>query len=154
MIIFLFLIPFFSVAQQLSVVKYGVFDPLIIIKIESAVQEKGMTRKEADDRYNFYLNKGINLLTKKDNVMESHYRKVGVEDLDQLRNNMLKRKFPVEKIEASLGGMLRVISSAKAQKEEYQVRPLMESYFKDRLGLNNSQFNYIINLSKRIAQVR
>ena len=148
------LFPFMVSAQDSTIIrKYGVFDHATIEQIESLVSKGEMTRREADNRYVYYLQNNLNRLKKKETVIKKQFREVGVYDLDKIRNEMLIMDFPVEKIEASLGGMLRVIHSMKKEKDKYEISPRIESYFKERLELRNFHINYIIKKSKRISQV-
>jgi hypothetical protein len=151
--IFFILLPFLIKAQDSTIIrKYGVFDHATIQRIETSVRGGEMTREEADSRYLYYLQNNLNRLKKKDSVIKNQYGEVGVYNLDKIRNEMLNRNFPVEKIEASLGGMLRVVHAIKKEKDDYEISSRMESYFKERLGLRNYHINYIVKKSKEIAR--
>ncbi len=149
-----FLIPCLIFSQEVDIVKYGVFEPSVIILIEKKVQEGIITREDADNRYLNFLKTNTNKTKNNESVINNHFKKIGVDDLNQLRNEFLKRKFPVEQIEATLGGMLRLIHAMKKQQHAYQISPRLESYFKDRLGLKKSHINYIITKSKKLARIR
>jgi len=113
-------IPLIIFSKNGSIIKYGVFDPAVIISIEKEVQDGTLTRDEADARYSKFLKSNINRLENKETVINSHFKKVGVDNLDQLRNEMLDENIPVEKIEATLGGMLRIIKAMKKKGNEYE----------------------------------
>ena len=152
--VLILLFPLLISAQDSTIIrKYGVFDHATIERIESSVSSGVMTRREADSRYVYYLQNNLNRLKKNETVIKNQFREVGVYDLDKIRNEMLIMDFPVEKIEASLGGMLRVIHAMKKEKDKYEISPRIESYFKERLELRNFHINYIIKKSKRISQV-
>tara|TARA_X000001036_G_scaffold250162_1_gene233018 strand:- start:809 stop:1291 length:483 start_codon:yes stop_codon:yes gene_type:complete len=146
-------IPLIIFSKNGSIIKYGVFDPAVIISIEKEVQDGTLTRDEADARYSKFLKSNINRLENKETVINSHFKKVGVDNLDQLRNEMLDENIPVEKIEATLGGMLRIIKAMKKKGNEYEITPRLDSYFKIRLGLKKLHVNYIIRKSKKIARI-
>ena len=133
--------------------KYGVFDHATIKRIENLVRNGEMTRREADSRYVYYLQNNLNRLKKKESVIKSNFQEVGVYDLDKIRNEMLIMDFPIEKIEPSLGGMLRVIHAMKKAKNKYKISPRLKAYFRERLELESYHIDYIMKKSKKIAQI-
>ena len=133
--------------------KYGVFDHATIKRIENSVRNGEMTRREADSRYVYYLQNNLNRLKKKETVIKSNFQEVGVYDLDKIRNEMLIMDFPIEKIEPSLGGMLRVIHAMKKAKNKYKISPRLKAYFRERLELESYHIDYIMKKSKKIAQI-
>ena len=133
--------------------KYGVFDHATIKRIENSVRNGEMTRREADNRYVYYLQNNLNRLKKKESVIKSNFQEVGVYDLDKIRNEMLIMDFPIEKIEPSLGGMLRVIHAMKKAKNKYKISPRLKAYFRERLELESYHIDYIMKKSKKIAQI-
>ena len=50
--------------------KYGVFDHATIEQIESLVGKGELTRREADNRYVYYLQNNLNRLKKKETVIK------------------------------------------------------------------------------------
>ncbi len=153
MLIFFLIFSFLLGNQDSTVIrKYGVFDHATIQRIEMSVREGEMSREEANSRYLYYLQNNLNRLKKKESVIKSKFREVGVYDLDKVRNEMLSYNFPVEKIEASLGGMLRVLHAMKKEKDKYEFAPKLESYFSERLGLKKYHIDYILKKSKKIVQ--
>jgi len=133
--------------------KYGVFNHATIKRIENSVRNGEMTRREADTRYVYYLQNNLNRLKKKESVIKSNFQEVGVYDLDKIRNEMLIMDFPIEKIEPSLGGMLRVIHAMKKAKNKYKISPRLKAYFRERLELESYHIDYIMKKSKKIAQI-
>ena len=108
--------------------KYGVFDHATIKRIENSVRNGEMTRREADNRYVYYLQNNLNRLKKKESAIKSNFQEVGVYDLDKIRNEMLIMDFPIGKIEPSLGGMLRVIHAMKKSKNKYDILVTLETF--------------------------
>ena len=64
---YFFLFFSFLLSNQDSIVirKYGVFDHATIQRIEISVRSGEMTREEADSRYLYYIQNGLNRLGKK-----------------------------------------------------------------------------------------
>ena len=150
---FLFLSLLIGSQDSTIIRKYGVFDHATIKRIENSVRNGEMTRREADTRYVYYLQNNLNRLKKKESVIKSNFQEVGVYDLDKIRNEMLIMDFPVEKIEPSLGGMLRVIHAMKKAKNKYKISPRLKAYFRERLELESYHIDYIMKKSKKIAQI-
>ena len=98
----MYFFPIFSflLSNQDSTVirKYGVFDHATIQRIEISVRSGEMTREEADSRYLYYLQNGLNRLGKKESVIKNKFMEVGVYDLDKIRNEMLIYNFPWKKL--------------------------------------------------------
>ena len=150
---FLFLSLLIGSQDSTIIRKYGVFDHATIKRIENSVRNGEMTRREADNRYVYYLQNNLNRLKKKESVIKSNFQEVGVYDLDKIRNEMLIMDFPIGKIEPSLGGMLRVIHAMKKAKNKYKISPRLKAYFRERLELESYHIDYIMKKSKKIAQI-
>ena len=64
-------------AQDSTIIrKYGVFDHATIEQIESLVSKGELTRREADNRYVYYLQNNLNRLKKKETVIKKQFREV------------------------------------------------------------------------------
>ena len=150
---FLFLSLLIGSQDSTIIRKYGVFDHATIKRIENSVRNGEMTRREADNRYVYYLQNNLNRLKKKESVIKSNFQEVGVYDLDKIRNEMLIMDFPIGKIEPSLGGMLRVIHAMKKAKNKYKISPRLKAYFRERLELESYHIDYIMKKSKKIAKI-
>ena len=57
---------------------------------------------------------------------------------------MLDEGIPVNKLEAVLGGMLRLMHVARLEESNFRINPRYEVYFKERVGLTNRQVDQII----------
>jgi hypothetical protein len=55
-------------------------------------------------------------------------------------------------LDAVLRGMIRLIHGAKADGNNFEMNPRIQTYFQDRIGLNQEQVQYVMDLSVRIAQ--
>ena len=82
MLIFFLIFSFLLGNQDSTVIrKYGVFDHATIQRIEMSVREGEMSREEANSRYLYYLQNNLNRLKKKESVIKSKFREVGVYDV-------------------------------------------------------------------------
>ena len=156
--ILLLILPLTLVAQSSSAARIQLKNRTewegLRIRIESAVAEGQITREQADQRYRqFRERKALIGNTKTDIVMADHFRKLGVSDISLIKNNLLDEGVPVDQLDASLGGMLRVIHAAKKEGVDFQINPRIESYFMDRLLFTRAQTQYIVNESVKIAKL-
>ena len=121
-------------------------------RIEIAVERGELTREEADERYARYRAKLTGTRTeRRDPIMENHYEKLGISDLGLIKNGLLDQGIPASQLDAVLGGMLRLVHAAKIDGENFKMNPRIEIYFKDRLGLTDTQTEYVMGYSRRIA---
>ena len=121
-------------------------------RIETAVDKGDISREEADKRYaSFRARATGQRVERKDLVMESHFKRLGIQDLDKLKNRLLDHGIPAEQLGAVLGGMLRLVHAVKLDRDNYKMNPRIEAYFKDRLGLTNSQADQALLISREIV---
>ena len=66
---------------------------------------------------------------------------------------MVQKGIGEDKLDAVLGGILRLTNMFKSDNEVFEMYPRMESYFKTRLSLSNAQVQYIIKYSKKLAGI-
>ena len=123
-------------------------------KIERAVQRGDLTKIEADEKYSQYRSKMSGKRNvRQDPVIVDNFKKLGVDDLNELKNNMLDKGIPAGQLDAVLGGMLRLVHAARTDGENFKMNPRIEAYFKDRLGLANPQIEYLMGLATKIADL-
>ena len=122
--------------------------------IEAAVYRGEIKPEKAQEHYNFYRQKEeINLIPRKDTVLENHFKKLGIEDIKIIKNQLVQKGIGEDKLDAVLGGILRLTNMFKSDNEVFEMYPRMESYFKTRLSLSNAQVQYIIKYSKKLAGI-
>ncbi len=123
-------------------------------KIEKAVDRGDITREDADKTYSRYRSRARGLKqVRRDPVIENHFKDLGVDDLNKLKNEMLDQGIPGDRLDAVLGGMLRLVHAARTDGENFKMNPRIEAYFKDRLGLANPQIEYLMGLATKIADL-
>ncbi len=156
-IIFIIL-PFFLNAQRNGVDRNHINDRLrfqaVKEKMEKAVENGNITREQADERYKQYRAKQtLSSTVKQDRVLADHYKKLGINNLEKTKNKLLDQGIPSSQIDAVLGGLLRLVHAAKMDKENFEMNPRIEAYFKDRLELTDSQVGYIMRYARRLARI-
>ncbi len=121
-------------------------------KTERDVDRGEISREDADKKYSRFRS---HLLGKKaerkDPVLENHFKKFGIDDIDQLKNHLLDKYIPIDKLDAVLGGMLRLIHYFKLEGNNQKINPRLETYFKGRLGLTSYHTTQVYKTAKKIA---
>ena len=124
-------------------------------KTEIEVDKGEISREDADKKYSRFRS---HLLGKKaerkDPVLENHFKKFGIDDIDQLKNHLLDKHIPIDKLDAVLGGMLRLIHYFKSDENNQKINPRLEAYFKGRLGLTSYHTTQVYKTARNIASGR
>lgn len=124
-------------------------------KTERDVDKGEISREDADKKYSRFRS---HLLGKKaerkDPVLENHFKKFGIDDIDQLKNQLLDKHIPIDKLDAVLGGMLRLVHYFKSEENNQRMSPRLEAYFKRRLGLTSYHTNQVYKTARNIASGR
>ena len=124
-------------------------------KTERDVDKGEISRGDADEKYSRFRS---HLLGKKaerkDPVLENHFKKFGIDDIDQLKNHLLDKHIPIDKLDAVLGGMLRLVHYFKSEGNNQKINPRLETYFKGRLGLTSYHTTQVYKTAKKIASGR
>ena len=124
-------------------------------KTEKDVDKGEISREDADKKYSRFRS---HLLGKKaerkDPVLENHFKKFGIDDIDQLKNHLLDKHIPIDKLDAVLGGMLRLVHYFKSEGNNQKINPRLEAYFKGRLGLTSYHTTQVYKTAKNIASGR
>lgn len=121
-------------------------------KTERDVDKGKISRDEADKKYSRFRS---HLLGKraerKDPVLENHFKKIGIDNIDQLKNHLMDKHIPIDKLDAVLGGMLRLVHYFKSEGNNQKINPRLEAYFKGRLGLTSYHTNQVYKTARNIA---
>ena len=124
-------------------------------KTEIGVDKGEISREDADKKYSRFRS---HLLGKKaerkDPVLENHFKKFGIDDIDQLKNHLLDKHIPIDKLDAVLGGMLRLVHYFKSDENNQKINPRLEAYFKGRLGLTSYHTTQVYKTARNIASGR
>lgn len=116
-------------------------------RIEGAVERGEMTQEQARESYAGFRRR----MAMHGTDIVGHYEKLGISDLNRIKNGLMKNGISDNQIDAVLGGMLRVIHAAKSEGDNFEMNPRIQSYFQDRIGLTQDQTQYVKDISIRIA---
>ncbi len=119
---------------------------------ENAIKKGHITKEEADRRYSkFLLQSSTKKEERRDPVLQEHFRKLGVYNIQQLKYYLIDHNIPADKLDAVLGGMLRLVHNLKSQNYNPKMSPKLKAYFKKRLGLSKFQIRQIYKTAKDIS---
>ena len=134
-------------------------------RIEIAVEQGLITPEQARERYAGFrkrmenrndknLGSGrMNLNRREENTeLAAHFKKLGISDLNRIKNGLLDNGITDSQLDAVLGGMVRLIHGSKADGKDFEMNPRIQAYFQDSIGLNQEQVLYVMDVSVRIAQ--
>jgi hypothetical protein len=134
-------------------------------RIETAVEQGLITREQADERYAEFRRKigqrndenlgreRMNLNRREQNTeLVAHFKKLDINNLNRIKKGLLDNGITDSQLDAVLRGMIRLIHGAKADGNNFEMNPRIQTYFQDRIGLNQEQVQYVMDLSLRIAQ--
>jgi len=124
-------------------------------KTERDVDKGEISREDADKKYSRFRSHMLGKKAeRKDPVLENHFKKFGIDDIDQLKNHLLDKHIPIDKLDAVLGGMLRLVHYFKSEGNNQKINPRLEAYFKGRLGLTSYHTTQVYKTAKNIASGR
>ena len=124
-------------------------------KTERDVDKGEISREDADKKYSRFRSHMLGKKAeRKDPVLENHFKKFGIDDIDQLKNHLLDKHIPIDKLDAVLGGMLRLVHYFKSEGNNQKMNPRLEAYFKGRLGLTSHHTTQVYKTARDIASGR
>ena len=124
-------------------------------KTERDVDKGEISREDADKKYSRFRSHLLGKkVERKDPVLENHFKKFGIDDIDQLKNHLLDKHIPIDKLDAVLGGMLRLVHYFKSEGNNQKINPRLEAYFKGRLGLTSYHTTQVYKTARNIASGR
>ena len=116
-------------------------------RIEGAVERGEMTQEQARESYAGFRRR----MAMHGTDIVGHYEKLGISDLNRIKNGLMKNGISDNQIDAVLGGMLRVIHAAKSEGDNFEMNPRVQAYYQDRIGITQDQTQYVKDISIRIA---
>ena len=124
-------------------------------KTERDVDKGEISREDADKKYSRFRSHLLGKkVERKDPVLENHFKKFGIDDIDQLKNHLMDKHIPIDKLDAVLGGMLRLVHYFKSEGNNQKINPRLEAYFKGRLGLTSYHTTQVYKTAENIVSGR
>jgi hypothetical protein len=115
--------------------------------------EKGrITQEQADQRYEAFMQNDVRPDDKPD--VETRYIRLGVEtdELNRIKTKLRDSGITDDQLDLVLAAMIRMIHVEKNQGKEIDFSPRFQTYFENKVGLNNLQIQVVKGLSRRVAR--
>ena len=115
--------------------------------------EKGrITQEQADKRYEAFMQNDVRPDDKPD--IETRYIRLGVEtdELNRIKTKLRDSGITDDQLDLVLAAMVRMIHVAKNQGKEIDFSPRFQTYFENKVGLNNLQIHVVKGVSRRVAR--
>ena len=115
--------------------------------------EKGrITQEQADKRYEAFMQNDVRPDDKPD--IETRYIRLGVEtdELNRIKTKLKDSGITDDQLDLVLAAMIRMIHVAKNQGKEIDFSPRFQTYFENKVGLNNLQIQVVKGISRRVAR--
>ena len=115
--------------------------------------DKGrITQEQADQRYEAFIQNDVRPDDKPD--VETRYIRLGVEtdELNRIKTKLKDSGITDDQLDLVLAAMIRMIHVAKNQGKEIDFSPRFQTYFENKVGLNNLQIQVVKGLSRRVAR--
>jgi len=115
--------------------------------------EKGrITQEQADKRYEAFMQNDVRPDDKPD--IETRYIRLGIDadELNRIQTKLMDSGITDNQLDLVLAAMIRMIHVAKNQGKEIDFSPRFQTYFENKVGLNDLQIQVVKGLSKRIAR--
>ena len=115
--------------------------------------EKGrITQEQADKRYETFMQNDVRPDDKSD--IETRYIRLGVEtdELNRIKTKLWDSGITDDQLNLVLVAMIRMIHVAKSQGKKVDFSPRFQTYFENKVGLNDLQIQVVKGISRRVAR--
>jgi len=115
--------------------------------------EKGIiTQEQADERYEAFKKKDVSPDDKHD--IPKRYIRLGVEtdELNRIKTKLKDSGITDDQLDLVLTAMIRMIHVVKSQGKEIDFSPRFQTYFENKVGLNDLQIQVVKGISRRVAR--
>ena len=121
-------------------------------RLNAGVEKGRITQEQADKRYEAFMQNESNTDDKPD--IETRYIRLGVEtdELNRIKTKLKDSGITDDQLDLVLAAMIRMIHVAKNQGKEIDFSPRFQTYFENKVGLNNLQIQVVKGLSRRVAR--
>ena len=124
------------------------------LRIEAAVERGEISRDQANQRYRYLENRlrSNGVRGPRSNDISNHFKILGINDLGEIKENLLQNGVKELKLESVLGGMIRVIQAMNENQNKFVFNPRIIKYFKEDCGLDSNQVDYIRKVCIQISK--
>ena len=121
-------------------------------RLSVGVANGRITQEQADKRYESFMKNEVNPDDKPD--IGTRYIRLGVktDELNRIKTKLVDSGITVDQLDLVLAAMIRMIHVAKNQGKEIDFSPRFQTYFENKVGLNDLQIQVVKGLSRRVAR--
>jgi len=121
-------------------------------RLNAGVENGRITKQQADERYEAFTKNGVSNDDKPD--IERRYIRLGVErdELNRIKTKLKDSGITHDQLDLVLATMIRMIHVAKSQGKEIDFSPRFQTYFENKVGLNDLQIQIVKGISSRVAR--
>jgi len=121
-------------------------------RLNIGVEKGKITQEQADQRYEAFT-KGQEMPDEKSSI-ETRFIRLGIEmdELNRIKTKLKDSGISDDQLDLVLATMVRMIHVAKNQAKENDFSPRFQTYFENKVGLNNLQIQVVKGISRRIAR--
>ena len=121
-------------------------------RLSVGVANGRITQEQADKRYEAFMKNEVNPDDKPD--IGTRYIRLGVktDELNRIKTKLVDSGITDDQLDLVLAMMIRMIHVAKNQGKEIDFSPRFQTYFENKVGLNDLQIQVVKGISRRVAR--
>jgi hypothetical protein len=121
-------------------------------RLSVGVANGRITQEQADKRYEAFMKNEVNPDDKPN--IGTRYIRLGVktDELNRIKTKLVDSGITDDQLDLVLAAMIRMIHVAKNQGKEIDFSPRFQTYFENKVGLNDLQIQVVKAISRRIAR--
>ena len=121
-------------------------------RLNVGVANGRITQEQADKRYEAFMKNEVNPDDKPN--IGTRYIRLGVktDELNRIKTKLVDSGITDDQLDLVLAAMIRMIHVAKNQGKEIDFSPRFQTYFENKVGLNDLQIQVVKAISRRIAR--
>ena len=121
-------------------------------RLNVGVANGRITQEQADKRYESFMKNEVNPDDKPN--IGTRYIRLGVktDELNRIKTKLVDSGITVDQLDLVLAAMIRMIHVAKNQGKEIDFSPRFQTYFENKVGLNDLQIQVVKAISRRVAR--
>ena len=121
-------------------------------RLSVGVANGRITQEQADKRYESFMKNEVNPDDKPDIGTRDIRLGVETDELNRIKTKLRDSGITDDQLDLVLAAMIRMIHVAKNQGKEIDFSPRFQTYFENKVGLNNLQIQVVKGLSRRVAR--
>ena len=121
-------------------------------RLSVGVANGRITQEQADKRYESFMKNEVNPDDKPDIGTRDIRLGVETDELNRIKTKLRDSGITDDQLDLVLSAMIRMIHVAKNQGKEIDFSPRFQTYFENKVGLNDLQIQVVKSISRRVAR--